>query len=51
MSDWGGRYRLGHRPVEFNEQLFGSGIGLGSMYSQAYVNVNGEVAKRERSSL
>ena len=41
VSDWGGRYRLGHQPVGFDEQLLGSGIEPGSMYSQAYVSVNG----------
>jgi len=41
MSGWGGHYRLGHRLVVFDEQMFGSGIGLGSMYCQACVSVNG----------
>jgi len=41
VSDWGGRYRLGHRPVGFDEQPFGGGTEPGSMYSQAYISVIG----------
>ena len=43
----GGRYRLGHRPVGFDERRGNGGIEPGSMYSQAYVSVDGRVAETQ----
>jgi len=40
-AQWDSRYRLGHWPVGFDGQPLGGGIESGSVYSQAYVSVDG----------
>ena len=46
-----GRYRLGHRPVGLDEPLWQSGVGSGSMYSQAYVSADGVGGQRASVAL
>jgi len=41
VSGWGGCYRLDHHPIEFHGLLHSNGLGPGSMYSQAYVSIDG----------
>jgi len=41
LTGQGGRYRLGHWPVGLDDPLWQRGVEFGSMYSQAYVSVDG----------
>jgi len=38
---------MGHRPVGSDGQPCSGGIGPGSMYSQAYISVDGRVAEAQ----